>query len=44
MLPVSMWNSLGDLQPGELIHDIGDAHVYLNHVDALTEQVRPVSP
>ncbi|KAG1656512.1 Thymidylate synthase [Nymphon striatum] len=28
-----------DLKPGEFIHTLGDAHVYLNHVDALTEQI-----
>lgn len=27
------------LLPGEFIHNIGDAHVYLNHIDALKEQV-----
>lgn len=27
-----------DLQPGEFIHTIGDAHIYLDHVEALTEQ------
>ena len=27
-----------NLQPGEFIHTIGDAHVYSNHVDALKEQ------
>ena len=27
-------------QPGEFIHVIGDAHVYLNHVDALKEQLK----
>lgn len=26
-------------QPGELVHVIGDAHIYLNHVDALNEQL-----
>jgi dihydrofolate reductase / thymidylate synthase len=26
------------LRPGELIHNIGDAHVYLNHVEAMREQ------
>jgi thymidylate synthase len=28
-----------DLVPGELIHTMGDAHVYLDHVDALKEQL-----
>jgi thymidylate synthase len=28
-----------DLHPGSLIHTMGDAHVYLNHVDALNEQL-----
>ena len=28
-----------DLLPGELIHTMGDAHVYLDHVDALKEQL-----
>src|SRR5690554_4319540 len=27
------------LQPGEFVHTIGDAHVYLNHVDALRQQL-----
>lgn len=27
------------LQPGEFVHTIGDAHVYVNHVDALREQL-----
>lgn len=30
---------LCDLNPGEFIHFIGDAHVYINHVNALTEQI-----
>lgn len=29
-----------DLKAGEFIHTIGDAHVYLNHVEALREQLR----
>ena len=28
------------LQPGELIHTLGDAHVYANHVEPLREQLR----
>ena len=32
-------------QPGDFVHTIGDAHVYVNHVDALKEQVwNPPSP
>ena len=29
-----------DLQPGEFVHTLGDAHVYCNHVDALREQLQ----
>ncbi|CAM9244375.1 unnamed protein product [Ascophyllum nodosum] len=29
-----------DLKAGEFVHTIGDAHVYLNHVEALREQLR----
>jgi len=28
------------LKPGEFIHTIGDAHIYLNHVDALERQIQ----
>lgn len=28
-----------DLNPGTLIHTMGDAHVYLDHLDALQEQI-----
>ena len=28
-----------DLEPGELIHSLGDAHVYLDHVEALKTQL-----
>ena len=28
------------LQPGTFVHTLGDAHVYLNHVEALEEQLR----
>ncbi len=28
------------LQPGELVHVLGDAHVYANHVDPLKEQLK----
>ncbi len=28
-----------DLEPGELVYTIGDAHVYLNHLDQIEEQL-----
>lgn len=28
------------LKPGDFVHTIGDAHVYVNHVDALREQLK----
>ncbi|KPI85613.1 dihydrofolate reductase-thymidylate synthase (DHFR-TS) [Leptomonas seymouri] len=30
------------LRPGELVHTLGDAHVYRNHVEALKEQLKRV--
>ena len=30
------------LKAGQFVHTIGDAHVYLNHVDALKEQISRV--
>lgn len=30
------------LRPGELVHTLGDAHVYSNHVEALKEQLQRV--
>jgi thymidylate synthase len=34
-----------DLQPGDFVHTLGDAHLYLNHVEqALTQLSRPFRP
>lgn len=30
---------LTDLEPGELVHTLGDAHLYLNHLDQAREQL-----
>eukprot|EP00128_Syssomonas_multiformis_P008413 Colp12_sorted_trinity150504_noHs@30734 len=29
-----------DLKAGEFVHTLGDAHIYLNHVEALEEQLK----
>ncbi|XP_023235552.1 thymidylate synthase-like [Centruroides sculpturatus] len=29
-----------NLKPGEFIHTLGDAHIYLNHIDALKQQIK----
>ncbi|XP_015911860.2 thymidylate synthase [Parasteatoda tepidariorum] len=29
-----------NLKPGDFVHTIGDAHIYLDHIDALTEQLK----
>lgn len=29
-----------DLEPGEFIHTMGDTHVYVDHIDALREQLK----
>lgn len=34
-----MLRLLQKFQPGEFVHTLGDSHVYLNHVDALKEQI-----
>ena len=28
------------LKPGEFVHTLGDAHLYLNHLEQATEQLR----
>ena len=39
-LLVHMVAKMTGLKPGDFVHTIGDAHVYLNHVDALEEQLK----
>ncbi|CAD2218871.1 dihydrofolate reductase-thymidylate synthase [Angomonas deanei] len=41
LLTILIAKSTG-LKPGELVHTLGDAHVYSNHVEALQEQLRRV--
>ena len=31
---------LCNLEPGEFIHTIGDAHIYLDHIESLKEQLK----
>ncbi len=38
-LMVYVFAKLTNLQPGELVHSIGDAHIYLNHLDAIKIQI-----
>ncbi len=38
-LLVMMIAQVCDLEPGEFIHTIGDAHIYLNHLDQVEEQL-----
>jgi thymidylate synthase len=38
-LLVQMIAQVCDLQPGELVHTLGDAHIYLNHVDQVRTQL-----
>lgn len=28
------------LKPGDFVHTLGDAHVYLNHIEPLKEQIK----
>lgn len=38
-LLLAMVAQVTDLQPGEFIHTLGDAHIYANHVDQVKEQL-----
>jgi thymidylate synthase len=35
-----MISQVCDLSPGDFVHTLGDAHIYLNHVDGLREQLK----
>ena len=35
-----IFSKLTDLKPGELIHTIGDAHIYKNHFEGLEKQIK----
>jgi thymidylate synthase len=30
------------LKPGDFVHTLGDAHIYLNHIEPLKEQIKRV--
>ena len=34
-----MMAHITNLKPGDFVHTMGDTHVYLNHIEALKEQV-----
>lgn len=38
-LLLMMVTQVTGLEPGEFIHTIGDAHIYLNHIDQINEQL-----
>ena len=38
-LLTAMMAQICGLKRGDFIHSIGDAHVYINHIDALKEQI-----
>ncbi len=39
-LLVHILANICDLEVGELVHTFGDAHIYLNHIDAVKEQLK----
>jgi thymidylate synthase len=39
LLTLMMAQACG-LQPGEFVHTLGDAHLYLNHLDQANEQLK----